>query len=43
MMLRGLERLSCKERLRELGLFRVEKRSFWEHLIAAIWYLKGAY
>jgi len=42
-MIKRLEYLSYKDRLRELGLFSLEKSRLWGDLTAAFQYLKGAY
>jgi len=41
-MIQGMEHLSCEERMRELGLFSLEKRRLWGGLTVAFQYLNRA-
>lgn len=41
-LIRGVERLSYEETLRQLGLLRLEKRRLWSDVIVAFQYPKGA-
>ena len=40
-MVQGIEHLLCKDRLRELGLFSLEKRRFQRDLVASFQYVKA--
>lgn len=42
-MIRGVQHVSYAERLKELGLFRLEQRRLWGGLIVTFQYQKGAY
>ena len=41
-MIKGLEHISCEERLRDLNLFCLQTRWLWGD-VATFQYLKGAY
>ena len=41
-MIQEMEHLSCKNRLKDMGLVRLEKRRFQGNLIAAYQYLRGS-
>ena len=41
-MIEGLKHLSYEEKLRKLGIFRLEKRRLHGDLIVAFQYLKGS-
>lgn len=41
-MIRGLEHPHYEDRLRQLGLFNLEKRRLWEDFTVAFQYLKQA-
>ncbi len=42
-MIKGLDHLSYDDRLRDLGLFSLEKRGIRRDILTAFQYLKGAY
>ena len=41
-IIQGMEHLFCNDRMRELGLFSLEKRSLQEDLTVDFQYLKGS-
>jgi len=42
-IIKGQEHISCEEKLREMGMLRLEMRRHRGNLIAALLYLKAAY